>query len=429
MTAALDLLRKERRARVFFAVLTQSSLGTGAAYVALLVVAYERFHSPWAISLVLLADFLPPMFLGPLLGAAVDRWPRRACAVAGDVVRAVAFVGIGLVDGFPATIALALLAGAGTALFRPAALAALPSLVAEERSSAATSLYSAIADLGFTAGPALAALLLIAISPEWLLVANGATFAVSAVILARIPFGAAASRSAEAEEGALSLLREAREGARAVFGMRAIAVLLGVSGAAMLSGGVFNVVELPFASDELGAGAAGYSLLVSAYGLGFVAGSLSGSGGGTPGSLRRRYVAGLILTGAGGLALGMAPSLVPAMFGFTIGGFGNGLFVAHQRLLIQAEVPAELHGRTFAMADTLASWGFVIALAPGGALLTLASSRELMYFTGAWELTLALVAALTLRRHWVAGQRERGEEVGLGSLRGGDIPRAAYPRE
>jgi MFS family permease len=428
MTAALDLLRKERRARVFFAVLTQSSLGTGAAYVALLVVAYERFHSPWAISLVLLADFLPPMFLGPLLGAAVDRWPRRRCAVAADVVRAVAFVGIGLVDSFPGTIALALLAGAGTALFRPAALAALPSLVAKERLSAATSLYSAIADLGFTAGPALAALLLIALSPEWLLVANGATFAVSALILARIPFGDKAP-SGEHEEGALSLLREARDGARAVFGMRAIAVLLGVSGAAMLSGGVFNVVELPFASDELGAGAAGYSLLVSAYGLGFVAGSLSGSGGGSSGSLRRRYVAGLMLTGAGGLALGMAPSLAAAMFGFTLGGFGNGLFVAHQRLLIQAEVPPELHGRTFAMADTLASWGFVIALAPGGALLTLASSRELMYLTGAWELALALVAAVTLRRHWVAGRRERGEEVGLASLRGGDIARAAYPRE
>jgi hypothetical protein len=52
-----------------------------------------------------------------------------------------------------------------------------------------------------------------------------------------------------------------------------------------------------------------------------------------------------------------------------------------------------------------------------------------MYLTGAWELALALVAAVTLRRHWVAGRRERGEEVGLASLRGGDIARAAYPRE
>ncbi len=60
-----DLLRQERRVRVFFAAHAQSSLGTGAGYVALLVLAYERLESPWAISLVLLADFLPAMFLGP----------------------------------------------------------------------------------------------------------------------------------------------------------------------------------------------------------------------------------------------------------------------------------------------------------------------------------------------------------------------------
>jgi MFS family permease len=425
--AAIELLRKERRARVFFAVLTQSSLGTGAGYVALLVVAYDRFHSPWAISLVLLADFLPPMFLGPVLGAAADRWSRRACAVAADVMRALAFVAIGLVDGFVPTIALALVAGTGTALFRPAALAALPSLVAERRSSAATSLYSAIADLGFTAGPAVAAVALLIVSPEWLLVANGATFAISALILARIPFGAAAEAAGEREEGAIALLREAREGARAVFRMPAIAVLLGVSGAAMISGGVFNVVELPFAEDVLDAGATGYSVLVSAYGLGFVAGSLTGSHGGDGRSLRRRYVGGLILTGAGGLAVGMSPSLALALPAFALGGFGNGVFVAHQRLLIQAEVPAPLHGRTFAMSDTLASWGFVIALAPGGALLTVAGPRELMYVTGAWELALALVAAVTLRRHWLAQQP--GRSAAVGSLRGGDVLGPAYPRK
>src|SRR4051794_11129215 len=97
VSEAFALLSSERRARVFFAALAQSSLGTGAACVALLVVAYERFHSPWAISLVLLADFLPAMFGGPMLGAAVDRWSRRRCAVLADIVRAFAFLGIALV--------------------------------------------------------------------------------------------------------------------------------------------------------------------------------------------------------------------------------------------------------------------------------------------------------------------------------------------
>lgn len=65
-----DLLRKEPNARRFFLVQAQSSLGNGAAYVGLLVLAYERFPSPWAITLILLADVLVPMAAGPLFGAA-----------------------------------------------------------------------------------------------------------------------------------------------------------------------------------------------------------------------------------------------------------------------------------------------------------------------------------------------------------------------
>src|SRR3712207_1210070 len=113
MREAVTLLRQEPQARVFFAAVAQSSLGTGAAYVALLLIAYERFHSPWAISLILLAELAPAMLLGPVLGAVADRWSRRGCAVAADVVRAGAFIGIGFVDSFEATVLLALAAGFG----------------------------------------------------------------------------------------------------------------------------------------------------------------------------------------------------------------------------------------------------------------------------------------------------------------------------
>src|SRR5689334_911700 len=153
----IDLIRREPQTRGFFAAHAQSSLGTGAAYVALLVLAYERLHSPWAITLILLADMAPPTFLGPLCGAAADRWSRRTCAVVADVVRAVAFLGIAVAPGFAPMFALALLAGAGTALFRPAIMAGLPNLVDEQRLPAATSLFGALEDLGHTLGPDAAA--------------------------------------------------------------------------------------------------------------------------------------------------------------------------------------------------------------------------------------------------------------------------------
>src|SRR5436305_14102126 len=137
MRSIVDLLRRDRAARRFFLAYGQSSLGTGAGYVALLLVAYQRFHSPWAIALVLLADFMPPMFLSPLFGALVDRRSRRLCAITADVARATAFVGLALIPSFPVTVALAVVAGSATALSKPALLARLPDAAARGRPPAA----------------------------------------------------------------------------------------------------------------------------------------------------------------------------------------------------------------------------------------------------------------------------------------------------
>src|SRR4051794_36555112 len=158
MKAIFEMLRGERAARPFFLVHAQSSLGSGAGYVAILLVAYERFQSPWAITAILLAEFLPAMLLGPLLGAAADRWSRKRLLVAADAVRAAAFLGLVLVDGFAATLGLALLAGTGTALFNPTVMAALPGLVSRERLPAASSLYGTIEELGYVVGPVVAGL-------------------------------------------------------------------------------------------------------------------------------------------------------------------------------------------------------------------------------------------------------------------------------
>jgi MFS family permease len=412
----LELLREERRARLFFLALTQSALGTGAAYVALLLVAYERFHSPWALSLVLLADLLPAMLLGPVFGAAADRWSRRSCVVLADVVRAVAFAGIWLVDDFIATVAFAALAGTGTGLFTPASLAGLPSLVKPERIPAATSLYGAIADLGFTAGPALAALVLLFTGPEELLLANGVTFAMSAAILAPLPFGAV---TPEEHEGRVvpSLLREAWAGLKAVAAMRGIRVVLAGSAAALFFGGLFNVGELLFATEELDVGNAGYSALVAMFGLGFIGGSLAGSQGGSPELLRRRFLQGAFLMGFGFLLTGLAPSFALALITFTLAGAGNGMLLVHERVIVQATVPDALMGRTFGVKDALASWAFGTAFFAAGGLLTAIDSRELIIGVGVGGLAVAAVVAAALYREGLPGGTADVRRARIWSLR------------
>lgn len=396
MRAVTDLLRHERRARVFFAALAQSSLGTGAAYVALLLVALDRFDSPWAIGLVLLADVVPAMFLGPLFGAVADRWSRRACAVLGDLLRAGAFLALVLVDGFAATFVFALVAGIGTAMFTPAALAALPSLVENRRVPAATSLYGAIADLGFTAGPAIAAAILLAAGPETILAANAVTFTASAVALALLPFGGRPSRPEGSPRP--SLLRDVREGIVATAGMAGLRLVLVAAGAALVFGALFNVGQPLLAQDELGSSDAGFAVLVTSYGLGFISGTLSGSAGGHVRLLRRRFLTGAFLMAFGFAASGMAPTVAAAVVTFVAAGYGNGMLLVYERLLIQALVPDSLSGRVFGIRDSLTAWAFALGFLLGPLLLEALGTRATITAAGACGLVVWAVTTFGLRR-------------------------------
>ena len=396
MNAIIELLMSGRMPRRFFAAYAQSALGNGAGYVALVVVAYDRWHSPWAITLVLMADFIPAMVLGPVFGAAADRWSRRRVAIAADLMRAAAFVGIALVGGIWATVALALLAGAGAGLFTPAALAALPSLVNERRLPAATSLYGGLTDAGRTVGPALAALAIALTSAEAVVVANGLTFVVSALLLAATRFG---ERPAVARDGAeAGLLRQARDGVSAVARMPGVATLVAASSAVILFSAMMNVAELLLARS-LHAGSTGYSLLVAIFGIGFVVGSLSGAGGAPVPELKRRYLLGIVLIG-GGLVVAAVPSFPVAALGLALAGLGNGVTLVNERLICQRVVPDSMLARAFALFDTAGSWAFGVAFVSAGAVLSVAGVRPLLLIAGLGSVAIWALSHLALRRVW-----------------------------
>jgi MFS family permease len=403
---------------VFFAALTQSALGTGAAYVALLLVAYDRVSTPWAISAVLIADLVAPMFLGPVFGAAADRWSRRTCMVLADAVRAVSFTAIAFVDSFSATVALAFLAGVGTALFTPASLAALPSLVVPRRLPAATSLYGAITDFGLAAGPAMAALILLFGGPQWILLINGVTFAISAGILLAIRFGHAPARSTDEEtpsHAVLALLHEAREGLRVVRGTAGLRSILFGSALALFFAGLVNVAELPFLADDLNAGDAMYSVAVGLAGLGIVAGSLQGGAGGRLGRLKGRYLFGVLVMGGGYVLTGFAPSYWVVFATFTVAGFGNGMMLVYERLIIQATVPDAMAGRVFGSKDALTAWAFAISFVVAGAAVTAVGPKAVLVAAGAGVILIGTAIAVGLRKPDALGEEpETEDDYGVG---------------
>lgn len=395
MAALWTLLRRDAPARRFFFAYGQSSLGTGAGYVAVLAIAYGRWESPWAVPIALIAETIPVILLGPVLGALADRIPRRTCLIASDVARAVAFAGIALVPSFPAMVAFIILAGAGYALFNAAALATLPSLTAPERQATATSLFSAVGEAGYVVGPLLAVPLLISSGGETLAAANAVSFAVSAVLLFGLP---RVPRAAGVPgERVPSLVRLARDGLRTALQIPGVAALMIATTIAVIAFGAMNAGELLLVRDALGAGDGAFALLVAASGVGIVLGALLAGGDGADRVFRRRYLTGLGVASLGLLGAAIAPDVPAAAAAFLLAGAGNGYAVASERVLLQRWVPDELRARVFGAKHALVSGAMMGSYALAGVALGLLDVRVLFLVAGLAGLVAAAIAARLLR--------------------------------
>ena len=395
-----NMIRAVHDARLdrLFVAHVQSALGTGAGYVVLLLLVYERFDSPWALTVVLLAGFLPSMLFGPLLGAAVDRWPRRWCAIAADLIRAAAFMGIAVLDTLTAMAVLAFVAGIGESTFRPAILAGIADSVPDEDGSLApvTSLYSAIEDLGVTLGPALAGAALLVVDPSSVVLINGLTFGVSALLLVGVDLDR--HRSDEPDElGRPSLLAATGESFRALRGMPRVGVVIGASSLVLAFAAMINVAEVFLAKETLSAGDSGYSALVALYGVGIVVGASLVSRVRAGGEMKF-LLGGILLFGVATLGTGWAGVLGVALITFALAGCGEGLEGVSGRLILQRDVPRNLQGRVFAVKETAGSWGFGLAFVGGGALASLLEPGEVFLIAGAGAITVAIATALVLRR-------------------------------
>ncbi|MGA2470872.1 MAG: MFS transporter [Solirubrobacteraceae bacterium] len=367
----------------------QSCLGTGAGYVALLWLTYHHLHTSWAISGVLLADFLPGIALGAVFGAFADRYSRRTLIVTANLLQAGAYGGLALSHTAVPIFALALLAGVGNAMQTPAMRSALP-LIAGEASQGATALYDACRWVGITIGPLLAAGLLEISGVALPLALNGLSFLVAAAVMATVAT-ARPSAATEGEAGGSGL----RAGLAVAFAVPGIGAVIACSAGSVIAGGLLNVCEPILAINVLHGKASGYALLVACYGVGMVLASVFvlRRGSKPAGVLIRRYLYALALTVAGMSVSAIVGSIWPAALSFAATGYANSLLLVSETQLIQLRVPSAVQGRLFGGKNTVESASIVIGLVGAGALEATVGVR-LTLATGAAICSVCAVAAL-----------------------------------
>ncbi|MGW4114371.1 MFS transporter [Actinosynnema sp. NPDC004786] len=252
--------------RVLWSAAVLSTVGDQLARVALSVLVFQRTGSAAWTALTYALTMLPALVSGVLLSGLADRYPRRTVMVVADAVRAV-LLAVMAVPGVPLPLVAALLVVAqlAEAPFAAAQGALLPTVLGEQY-EAGQSVHLITHQAGLLLGFVGGGLVVAWLGTSGALLADAATFAVSAVLL-RLGLRA---RPAPAAVAAAHV--RIRAGAALVWRDRRLRLLV-VLGCLALFTVVPEGLAAPF-SAEVGAGAAGVGLLLAADPAGMVLGTV-----------------------------------------------------------------------------------------------------------------------------------------------------------
>jgi MFS family permease len=387
------MLRRAASFRLLFLATLGSGLGTWMATIALTADVTARTNSPWWVSALFLVTFLPSVVVGLVAGPLLDRLSRKRLIIASDLVRLVVFAALPFVGSATAIIVLAAAAGVANSFFRPAVLAGVPNLVAEDELAHSTSLLQATDWAAATLGPVLGGVIVSASSPDIVYWLNAVTFLFSALLIVRIP-----ARLLQSEQAITrGHWRDLIEGMSAFRRSAALVTVLFSFGFAMLATGLINVSEIFLAERALHRGPFGYGLLWTATGLGLVIGSLLAGGLLEDRDVTHIYPLVFLPWAVGILGAGVAPNLWVASAAMVVAGFGNGLTFPITVLIIQRYTTDRLRGRAFTVIISAHNALLGIAMVAAGALVGSIGARW-TYAVASVLLVCGGITALVLAR-------------------------------
>ncbi|HEY7465634.1 MAG TPA: MFS transporter, partial [Dehalococcoidia bacterium] len=165
-----------------------SEVGNGLVQLALPFLVLEITGSAFQLAGAYVVQFLPWLLFGLVGGVLVDRWDRRTTIVVVEVVRAAAFLSVGLAFAVDSEIlsvemiyGLIFLESSLQNFFNPARLALMPNLVKEDDLRAANSLMEVSRHVGFLIAPSAGLILADFLGASTIIVADGVTFLISGI--------------------------------------------------------------------------------------------------------------------------------------------------------------------------------------------------------------------------------------------------------
>ncbi|GAB3157818.1 MFS transporter [Amycolatopsis sp. NPDC004378] len=371
------------------------NVGTGAFTAAVPLLAVTITRDPRLVSLVSTAAYLPWLLLSLPAGALADRHDRAGLMWRAQAFQAVLVATTALLvacgrAGIPLLVVTAFGLGAGDVVFGTAAQAILPDLVAKPLLARANGRQQAITTIGVQfAGPPLGSLLfgVAAALPFGL---DAVSFALSSVLVAKLPRREPGVRARSAvREGLAWLLRHRL--------LRTLAVLLGVN---TFCGQLANATLVLLATQVVRLDARGYGLLLAGAALGSVLGGLVNARVVAATGDRAALVTALAVNVGAFAGIGLSRDPVTLGAFLAVNGFVTTLWNIVTVGLRQRLVPSALLGRVTSVYKLL-GWGLIPAGALTGGLVAHGLGLRAPYLVAGAVRGVALVAALpVLVRAW-----------------------------
>jgi predicted MFS family arabinose efflux permease len=306
------------------------------------------------LGLVLMCFGLARIATTPAGGMLADRMSRARLMLLTDAGRALCVLAVAGVALLPErsmlpVMGLTAVLGALEGLFLPSSYAILPDILSEDQLPAGNALNTALESAAVFAGPALAGLVLVVSTPGVALAIDAATFAISAAALLALRPGAPDTDTAEDGQDPAA----EQDGSPPVPFTRLLRVnrivqliLLIVLLSNLAFDGMAEVALPVFSRDYLLRGAAGFGVMLSAFGAGALVGGLIANGFFR---LPRRGLVALVLgvvQGAGLAVVPLAGGLTGAAALLAASGVTMGLLNTFYMTHLQQRVPPHLLGRT-----------------------------------------------------------------------------------
>lgn len=381
--------------RRLLAAYTLNELAWSFSSLALSYLIYRGSGSALGAAAFYQGTLFVPALVAPLFVARIDRRHPRSTLPVLYGLQAIAYFVLALVarhSSWVVVLAIATVTGIialiGRSLARAATVAVTsPAGLLREGNALANTMFTVC----FMAGPVIAGLVIVAGGTTAVLLINGGLFVVITAVLAT-----AGGLPAPAAAEATSWWRRLHAAVDHVCRDRVLRSLFILQSVLLVFFTISIPVEVVYAEHTLHAGAAGYGVLISAWGGGAVAGStIYARWRRLP--ARELIVLGSVLLGVGLLLMAVAPTLPVAIAGSAIAGVGNGIYAVSARTAVQEAVEAAWMPLMMSFNEAISQAIPGVGILIGGLVAALASTRSAFAVGGIGALSLTGVAWLMLR--------------------------------